>query len=477
MSNIANCIIKTSIYPDSLKLGKIIPIFKKGNSEDPSNYRPICLLSAINKIVEKVLYKRLYGFFEKHGLIFNYQFGFRQAYSTTLALIEITDEIRKEIEKRNITIGIYLDLTKAFDLVDHKILEYKLNRYGVRGSVLSLIKSYLMNRQQYTKINGVKSSISGNICGVPQGSVLGPLFFLVYLNDIQYCTNAKLRLYADDTNVFVTDKSPQVVKFKAEKCMQDIAEWLGANKLVLSQGKTKYSVFMPISKKIPTCLNSIKIDNTIVHRSTSCKYLGIHLDDKVRFDEHIRQLSKSLVKTISAFKIIKNWIPDGLKLQLYFAYFHSKLQYGLEVYGSAAQKYIKQLEVLQHRALKTLFNLDPLTPSLPLLHRFKILTVHDLYKVKISQFMHKQRTGKLPDMFSHYANDLSDDKSYPNTRNRMKLYIPRMRTELGKRSIRYMGVKLWNELIDVLDYECFTKSEAVLVYRVRQYYLSKYVYN
>jgi hypothetical protein len=370
ISHIANMAIETGRYPEKLKLGKVVPIHKKGSKTDPTNYRPISLLSIINKIIEKLLYKRLYEYFENFKIIYQYQFGFRHAYSTTMALIEITDQLREQIESKDITIGIYIDLTKAFDLVNHKMLISKLQSYGIRGTALELMKSYLSERSQYTKVDCTKSDIKKIQCGVPQGSVLGPLFFLIFVNDMQYCTKAKLRLFADDTNIFISNKDANIVKQQAEACLTDITTWLDANKLLLSEEKTSFSIFMPANKQVPEILNRIKVNGKMIQRTDSSKYLGIILDDKLQFQKHIDMLCRDLIKIINAFRIIKNWVPNRDKLKLYYAYFHSKLQYGIEIYGTSASKYIRKLEVLQHQAIKAVFNLDHLTPSAELYSKY-----------------------------------------------------------------------------------------------------------
>ena len=344
ISHLANTVMVTGRYPQKLKLGKIIPIYKKNNKMDPTNYRPISLLSVINKIIEKVIHKRLYEYFEKNKIIYQYQFGFRHSYSTTMALIEITDQLREQIENKYVTMGIYIDLTKAFDLVDHNILLAKLQAYGIRGPALNLIKSYLSDRSQYTKIDNTKSDIKKLTCGVPQGSVLGPLFFLVFVNDMQNCTTANLRLFADDTNIFISHKDPKLLKREAETCINNITKWLAANRLLLSKEKTNFSIFMPPNKMIPDILNTLKVNGKTIHRSISCKYLGVELDDKLQFRKHIDQLSTDLTRIISAFRIIKNWVPNKHKLKLYYAYFHSKMQYGIEIYGSSPAKYIRKIE-------------------------------------------------------------------------------------------------------------------------------------
>ena len=169
--------ITNGIVPDKLKIAKVIPIFKKGDKNEISNYRPISLLSIFNKLLEKVVYKRLYNFLIKNNILYKYQFGFRKNHSTSMALLEVIDNCYKNIDVNKKVLGIYFDLQKAFDTVDHNILLHKLYNYGIRGFMHVWLKHYLTNRQQFTFINGTCSSLRGISCGVPQRSVLGPLCF------------------------------------------------------------------------------------------------------------------------------------------------------------------------------------------------------------------------------------------------------------------------------------------------------------
>ena len=196
----------TSVFSSLLKTSKLSPVFKKDSKLDYSNYRPISLLSNIDKILEKLMYKRLYIFLNNNNIINN--FGFRQQYSTSHALINITENIRKALDDGNIGCGVFVDLQKAFDTVDHQILLAKLNHYGIRGVSNDWFKSYLSNRNQYVSINGFDSGLTTINCGVPQGSVLGPLLFLLYINDlnqaIKFC---KVHHFADDTNLLCLSNS------------------------------------------------------------------------------------------------------------------------------------------------------------------------------------------------------------------------------------------------------------------------------
>ena len=207
LEKLFNLSLSSGIYPSNLKLAKVLPIYKKGDSKSLNNYRPISILSTLNKIYEKILYARLVSYIEKFNIFYKFQFGFRTNHSTEHALIEIVDQIRLSIDKNELTCGIFIDLSKAFDTVNHDILLKKLDHYGIKGNALNLFMSYLKNRKQYTMIESNKSKTSNISCGVPQGSVLGPLLFLLFINDLpNCCPSGKIRIFADDTNVFFIAK-------------------------------------------------------------------------------------------------------------------------------------------------------------------------------------------------------------------------------------------------------------------------------
>jgi len=263
LTYIFNLSFSQGVVPDYLKQSKVIPLYKKGNKDIPGNYRPISLLSIFDKIMEKLMYNRLYSYLNNKKFFYNYQFGFRKNYSTTLALIEVIDSIYSHIDKHEFTIGIYLDLQKAFDSVNHKILFKKLYNNGVRGEVHAWFQSYLSDRKQTTLHSDVYSDFGIITCGVPQGSVLGPLLFLIYINDIQCAvTDAKVRLFADDTNLFIHGKSLGELEITANNTLKQLTQWMAANKLSINIDKTCYSIFSPknkVEKDIKLSINNITI--------------------------------------------------------------------------------------------------------------------------------------------------------------------------------------------------------------------------
>ena len=225
----------TGVFPWVLKTAKVVPVFKKDSILHYSNYHPISLLSNIEKILEKLMYKRLYTFLNKNNVIYNLQFGFRQQYSTSHALVNITENIRKALDKGNIVCGVFVDLQKAFDTVDHKILLAKLNHYGVRGVSNDWCKSYLSNRNHYVSINRYESGLAALNCGVPQGYVLGPLLFLLYINDLNQAIKVcKVHHFADDTNLLCLRNSIKKLNKLVNADLKHLANRLNANKISLN---------------------------------------------------------------------------------------------------------------------------------------------------------------------------------------------------------------------------------------------------
>ena len=261
---------------------KEIALYKKGVKYDPNNYRPISLLSHFDKIFEKILCRRLVSFLERNKISYCYQYGFRKLYSTVLALIEITDHIKRLLDEKKYVISIFIDFKKAFDTVDHEILLYKLECYGIRGLVNDFFRSYLTNRRQYSVINGVNSDLRTVSCGVPQGSVLGPLFFLLYINDLyRSIGHNAVRLYADDTAIIISDSNLDIAQRQAREMFTKLYHWCVANKLSINSDKTNFVLFHMKNKPVPKNFTCIQTDVMQITRVNTVQYLGMSLDENL----------------------------------------------------------------------------------------------------------------------------------------------------------------------------------------------------
>ena len=296
LSHIFNKSFSTGIFPEGLKIGKIIPIFKSGDKNDVNNYRPISILTILAKVMEKLVYKRLMNYLNKNNILYNYQFGFRENHSTQLALFELIDHVSKVLDNGGYAAGLFLDLSKAFDTVNHDILLSKLENYGIRDTALNWFASYLRNRKQSVEIENISSDLYNVHCGVPQGSNLGPILFLLYINDMPNCSKQLLfRLFADDTAVILKHDNLDTLIEQLNLEIVKVHTWLKANKLSLNILKTKLVIFHPHRKKILRNVD-ISIDTHKIERVESIKYLGIYIDEHLNWKNRFQLFSLNYPK-------------------------------------------------------------------------------------------------------------------------------------------------------------------------------------
>ena len=446
LAKIYNLSVKTGTYPSHLKIAKVTPIYKKGDPQSPSNYRPISVLTHINKIFEKVLFNRLSSHLTKHNLLYNYQYGFREGHSTTQALVELTDNLKTSIDNGNHACGIFIDLTKAFDTVNHSILIDKLNKYGVSGKANSLLKSYLENRVQYVEVNNSKSSHKDITCGVPQGSVLGPLLFLIYINDLPNCSPlGNIRIFADDTAIFFECNDPTQLAHITENIMNNISEWFKANKLTLNLDKSNFCIFRSVKNKNKPIPESIKFGDKQIYRVSHIKYLGLYLDEHLSFSYHINEVCKSLRKYFPVFYNIRRYLNNAHIKAIYYSMIYSKIKYGILTYGLTTATNLNKVQIIQNKLLKVITNQKYRTPTNDLHNSLEILKVKDILTQETLSFVHNFTHNKLPIIFNNYFRKFNDIHDR-NTRNRNNFIIPRSKTVLGSKTIKYIGTVTWNAL-------------------------------
>ena len=245
------------MFPTKLKVAKVGSLFKKGDPEFASNYRPISLLPIFSTLFEKLVYKRLYSFVTQIVIIHRLQFGFQEKHSVEHALISLTETIRNTLDNKKFGCGIFLDLQKAFDTVNHVILLSKLEHYGIRGNAFAWFNSYLSDRGQYVSINGCDSNLLNVSCGVSQGSVLGPLLFVIFVNDLPNTTKKlKIYLFADDTNIYFESPTLSNLRKKINNELKYVKRLLDANRLILNIGKSNYIIFHSTNTSIASCLST-----------------------------------------------------------------------------------------------------------------------------------------------------------------------------------------------------------------------------
>ena len=294
---IYNRCMKNGNFPDELKTGRISPIYKKENEQLLENYRPVSTLPIFGKIFEKIIYARLYSFVTSKNLIYGNQYGFRKGHSTNHAINYSVTYINKLILEKKHVLGIFIDLSKAFDNISHEKLLCKLNRYGIRGNAHSLIRSYLSNRKQYVSVLGEDSDKLLVEFGVPQGSVLGPLLFIMYINDIcNSAQNGKFVLFADDTNIFIADKCIKSLYRKANEVLEAVNQYMKCNLLHINIKKCCYMHFKPSSRDRSTVDESLNLvlGHYVIKQVTETKFLGVYIDENLSWKPHIKYLNSKL---------------------------------------------------------------------------------------------------------------------------------------------------------------------------------------
>lgn len=398
VKKLINLSIHEKKYPDRLKIAKVIPIYKSGCKKDSGNYRPISLLSVFNKIFECKIQNDLVDFIEENNILYSKQFGFRKYHSTIDALINTHDYVVENIRKKNKIIGIFIDLKKAFDSIDNEILVKKLEYYGINGPYNDLIKSYLKNRKIYTLINETKSKKMPIKYGVPQGSVLGPLLFSLYINDIKKLANDyEINLFADDTSLFCVAKTYDDLERKANLALTECSNWLKSNRLTININKTHYIDFSK-SKERNILL---KLGASIINQERETKYLGIILQNDLKWESQIRNVIQSVTKQIPIYYILRTFVPKNKLLQIYKALTFSKINYGIELYGRKDTSWLKQLQKAQNRLLKILFG-KRIRYSTNKIHKEnKIIKVKDLAKLRLCLICHKVIHNKKLTNISH----------------------------------------------------------------------------
>ena len=417
------------------------------------------------------MYNRLFKFLTDNQILYNKQFGFQKQHSTEHAIIQLIDQICSSFEENKYTLGIFIDLSKAFDTVNHKILLSKLENYGVRGKNFEWFKSYLTNRNQAAVVFEKKTTNLLQIeCGVPQGSILGPLLFLIYVNDLKAVSKIlDPIMFADDTNLFYSHRDVKTLFATVNEELTNINEWFMSNKLSLNTSKTHYSFFHKLSKKddIPLKLPLVYIKDCEIKRNTSVKFLGVMVDENLTWKDHIKTIENKIAKSLGLLYKSQHLIDKISLKSIYFSYIHSYINYANIAWASTHRTKLRKLHNQQKHAVRIVENEKRETPSKPL---FKNLNVLNIYQLNIHQtlcFMHKTTMSKTTPLVFHNM-FVKPKHKYPTQFRQNNYIIPRCNLKTSRFAISKRAPILWNSVLtntqkEIIKFSRFRSSSKKLL--------------
>lgn len=460
LCNLINSSFRIGTFPNHLKIARITPVFKKGSKTDMNNYRPISSLHYISKIFERAMANKLTSFLDKFSILTPSQFGFRPGLCTTDALLRIIKSIHEALNDKKSIISIQLDLKKAFDVVDHGILLQKLSHYGVRGLPLQWFNSYLSDRHQFVAISHSISSSKPIKYGVPQGSILGPLLFLIFINDLPLVSSKfSSTLFADDSTFTMSSDNYMNDIGVINNELSEIYDWTISNRLTINVPKTELLCFSNLSIDISD--QQIMLNDQFLKFSDVCTFLGIQIDNKLTFSYHINSVLSKLAKNTGILVRIKDCLTLDAKLNFYYAFLFPYLVYGVVVWGSTFDCYLQPIFIQQKRIVRMIAGVPPLEHTDPLFRRLKLLKSFDIYQFFMCVFMHPL----------YHRGQYSVTHNF-NTRYSSLAQPLFQRLTMTQHSFDYCGPHIFNQLPESLKN---IRKLSLFKTALKTYYLDRYI--
>jgi hypothetical protein len=431
---VINLCLKSGSVPEDFKIGQITPIFKTGSKHHLENYRPITVLPVCSKILERCVHIQLTKHLEEHKLLSKHQFGFRKGRSTETAVTLFLDKIRKNMDSGKLTGAIFIDLSKAFDTLNHNQIIANLNTYGIHDTEKEFFINYLFNRQQQVTFQNTKSNFETVLCGVPQGSILGPLLFLLSFNDVgNVLHDCDIIMYADDTVIFASAKNEMELKTKLSNDFQRVTDWLERNELVINMkpGKTECMVF-GTPQKTKNVKPNITYRQYTVPTTPTYKYLGVELDQSLSLTKHCNAVYKKATGRLYLIRRVRNQLTTKAAALLYNSVVVPLFTYCSILTYQTNNTYKEKIKAMETRANFLIYNDKPT----------KTVSIEQLNKNRLCKLVFKCLRNDVCENLRDYFELMSN-----KTRNKNALIrLPKVRLELCKKGFYFSGAKVFNEL-------------------------------
>ena len=400
--HIANCSLNSGTCPDLTKIARVIPIFKnKGDISLFSNYRPISLLPVFSKILEKLMYSKIFHFLVRYQILFKSQYGYRKGHNSTQATLDFLQTIEGALQDNEYAIGVFCDLSKAFDTLDHEILLNKLDHYGIRGKWLSWLRSYLSNRKQYVDLNGVNSNPEKIPVGVPQGSILGPLLFLIYVNDLPASLDKLTAvMFADDTNLVTRGENLLDLVRTLNSDLAKLNDYFKANKLKLNIDKTKMVCFRKKGLEFQEEDLQVTLDGIQLQRENTATFLGITIDEHLSWETHCNSVANKMARNAGILNRVKKILPTSSLQTLYNSLIFTHFSYGIEVWGGCQSKHLKRIIGIQKKSIRTIYKSQWLDHTEPRMKHLNTLKVNDQHYLQCLSLIFDMLKGHSPDIYN-----------------------------------------------------------------------------